>query len=100
MGSSSRRRAGRLDLHHLRRYHFARIVKRAKLDPKLTPYSLRHSHISALLSQGVQVSTVAERVGHASVKMTLDVYSHVSSADRQAVTVAMDKLMKLYAMGD
>jgi len=83
-----------LDLQLLRRRNFARIVKRAGLDPKLTPYSLRHSHISALLSEGISVSLVAERVGHASTKMTLDTYAHVSSADRRAVVDVLNKLAR------
>lgn len=87
-----------LDLQLLRRRNFARIVKRAGLDAKLTPYSLRHSHISALLSAGVPVSTVAERVGHASTKMTLDTYAHVSVADRQGVTEMLDKLMQVWGV--
>jgi integrase len=84
-----------LDLHSLRRNHFKRIVKRAKLDPKLTPYSLRHSNISALLSAGEALLTVSARVGHASAKMTLDVYGHSFTADQRSTTV-LDKLMALW----
>jgi integrase len=87
-----------LDLHALRRNHFKRIVKRAKLDPKLTPYSLRHTNISALLSAGEALLTVSARVGHASAKMTLDVYGHSFRADQRSTTV-LDKLMALWKVG-
>lgn len=86
-----------LDLHSLRRNHFARIVKRAELDPKLTPYSLRHSNISALLSAGDALLTVSARVGHASAKMTLDVYGHSFKADQRS-TVVLDTLMAAWGV--
>lgn len=38
---------------------------------------LRHWHVSALLAAGVPVIEVSRRVGHASAKMTLDVYGHL-----------------------
>jgi integrase len=81
-----------LDLRSLTKNHFDAIVANAKLDPSLSPYSLRHSYISTLLAQGVGVLVVAARVGHSSPKMTLDTYGHASVADRQAVVDVLDKL--------
>jgi integrase len=46
-------------------------------------HDLRHTHCSLLLEQGWDVGVVAERLGHASTKMTLDVYGHVRET-RQA----------------
>lgn len=43
----------------------------------LAPSSLRPVHATMLLSQGVHPKIVSERLGHASVMITLDVYSHV-----------------------
>ncbi len=40
-------------------------------------HSLRHSHATILLGQGVNPKIVSERLGHAKVSTTLDVYSHV-----------------------
>jgi integrase len=76
----------------LTKNHFDVIVAKTKLDPSLSPYSLRHSHISTLLAQGVGVLVVAARVGHSSPKMTLDTYGHTSVADRLAVVDVLDKL--------
>jgi integrase len=47
-------------------------------------HSLRHSHASELLSQGVPITAVAERLGHASPNITLSIYSHALPADNQA----------------
>jgi integrase len=39
-------------------------------------HSLRHSHGSHLVANGVPLPVVAERLGHASVRTTADVYAH------------------------
>ncbi len=55
---------------------FATIAKKAKLAG-VTLHSLRHSTATILLASGTDVRTVAGILGHASAKMTLDVYGHV-----------------------
>lgn len=47
----------------------------AKLD--ITYHDLRHTHASWLLAAGVHPKTVSERLGHSSVQITLDLYSHL-----------------------
>ena len=47
-------------------------------------HDLRHLHATALLAAGVPVNTVADRMGHASARMTLDVYAHAIPAHDQA----------------
>ena len=58
-------------------YAFAKIVRRAGLDG-ITFHSLRHTHASIMLQQGVSSKTVAERLGHSTVVITLNTYSHVT----------------------
>lgn len=41
-------------------------------------HSLRHSHASALILGGVPLSVVQRRLGHESVKTTVDVYGHLT----------------------
>lgn len=51
-------------------------------------HDLRHAHATALIAAGVDVRTVAHRLGHASASVTLRIYSHpVSEADRRAADV-------------
>ena len=45
--------------------------------PRITLHGLRHTWASLALSAGVSPKVVSERLGHASVAFTLDVYSHV-----------------------
>ncbi|MDH3262314.1 MAG: tyrosine-type recombinase/integrase [Acidimicrobiia bacterium] len=47
---------------------------------------LRHSHATALLRAGVHPKIVQERLGHASIGVTLDIYSSVlPTMQREAV---------------
>jgi integrase len=48
-----------------------------KLGPGVRFHDLRHSHISHFLAAGVHPKAASERAGHASVSITLDVYSHL-----------------------
>lgn len=68
-------------------------VARAKLDPQPTPHDLRHTGASWLLNRGVPMITVSRRLGHESIKITLDVYGHISDeSGRAAASVFSDLL--------
>ena len=60
--------------------NFARGCRRVfeKAGLKCRIHDLRHTHATMLLRQGVHPKVVQERLGHANVGITLDVYSHVS----------------------
>jgi integrase len=68
---------------------FARRASLAGL-PKIRLHDLRHSYATAALAAGISPKVVSERLGHATVAMTLDTYSHVlpsideASAERVA----------------
>ena len=55
---------------------FAEVIKKSGL-PHIRLHDLRHTHATMMMAQGVNPKTVAERLGHASVVITLDTYSHV-----------------------
>jgi integrase len=55
---------------------FVRQAKRAELPP-IRLHDLRHSVASILLAQGVHPKVVREQLGHATIALTLDTYSHV-----------------------
>jgi integrase len=66
----------------------------AGLDPDITPHSLRHTHASHLLDQGVPITEVARRLGHSSPAITLRLYAHLIDGRRgqsvDAVARALD----------
>jgi integrase len=68
---------------------FERLARAAGL-PKIRLHDVRHSYASAALAAGVPAKVVSERLGHATIQITLDTYSHVlPGLDAQAAeTVA------------
>lgn len=46
--------------------------------PRITAHSLRHTHASILLANGVSMQSVSKRLGHADLTTTQDVYSHIT----------------------
>lgn len=55
---------------------FGRLLDAAGL-PRIRLHDMRHTHATVLLNAGVPITVVSERLGHASVSITLDVYTHV-----------------------
>jgi integrase len=53
-----------------------KIAKRIGLNV-IRFHDARHSHASLMLKKGVHPKTVQERLGHSSIEITLDIYSHV-----------------------
>ena len=53
-------------------------------------HSARHSHASLLLRQGVHPKVVQERLGHSSIQVTLDTYSHVAPGLQEAAARGFD----------
>ena len=53
--------------------------------------SARHSHASLMLKQGVHPKIVQERLGHASIQITLDTYSHIAPGLQQAAAKRFDE---------
>jgi len=53
------------------------LFRRLKLPKGASLHSLRHTHTSHLLANGVPLPVVSARLGHSSVKVTAEVYSHM-----------------------
>jgi integrase len=66
-------------------------------DRKLPPanfHTLRHSHASALIAAGVDIVTVSRRLGHGSPAITLRIYAHAFSANKdEAAARAIETAM-------
>ena len=61
--------------HHIRRV-FERILKAAGL-PVIRFHDLRHTSASLMLATGAHPKVVQERLGHSTIAITMDTYSHV-----------------------
>ena len=56
-------------------------------------HDARHTHASLLLKQGVHPKIVQERLGHAGIDVTLDLYSHVAHGLQQAAANKFDDIV-------
>ena len=56
-------------------------------------HDLRHTHASLMLQAGVHPKVVSERLGHASVNITLDTYSHVLPGVQEEAAERFAKLL-------
>ncbi|MGH9822448.1 MAG: tyrosine-type recombinase/integrase, partial [Blastocatellia bacterium] len=78
---------------NLSRRNFKAILKRAGLPASLRLYDLRHSCATLLLTEGTNPKVVAERLGHASTTMTMDIYSHVLPSLQEEATKKLEDLL-------
>jgi len=69
-----------------------KLVRRIGLDG-VRLHDARHTHASLRLNQGVHPKIVQERLGHASIQLTLDTYSNVAPGLQEAATVGFDKMI-------
>jgi len=56
-------------------------------------HDARHTRSSIMLKQGVHPKIVQERLGHSSIQITLDTYSHVAPGLQQAAAEGFDRLL-------
>lgn len=71
---------------------FTRLVERSDL-PRIRLHDLRHTHATHLLAAGTNVRVTSERLGHASVSFTLDVYGHVLPGQQADAAAAVSALV-------
>jgi integrase len=76
-------------------YEFARFVGRVKDLPRVRFHDLRHTHATQLLVSGVHPKIASERLGHASVGITLDLYSHVTDTMQSDAALKLDLAMQV-----
>jgi integrase len=70
------------------------LCHRLGLPKGVSLHTLRHSHGSVLLADGVDLATVSERLGHSSVRVTADIYSHALRGRDQDAARRWDDFMR------
>ena len=81
-----------LSVHNLHNRSWKPLLKDAGL-PNIRFHDLRHTCATLLLSKGVHPKVVQELLGHSSIEITLDTYSHVLPSMGDSVATAMDELL-------
>lgn len=69
--------------------HFGRMLKRAGL-PSIRLHDARHTYATLMLELGEGPKVVQSMLGHSSVSVTLDIYSHVSLELEQRAASRLD----------
>ncbi|MFA5368215.1 MAG: site-specific integrase, partial [Dehalococcoidia bacterium] len=67
-------------------HSWIRLVRHSGLKP-IRFHDARHTHASMMLKQGVHPKIVQERLGHANIAVTFDIYSHVTPGLQEAAAV-------------
>jgi integrase len=91
------REGGPLMTRNVDRRHYKPLLRRAELSTAFRLYDLRHTCATLLLANGENPKVVSERLGHASVTLTLDTYSHVLPSMQHAASAKLENL--LFAAG-
>ena len=81
--------------HNVRRYWY-RTLARLGL-PQVRLYDTRHTHATALLTQGVNLAWVSERLGHTNIQTTKSVYAHVLPEAQREMANVMDTIARRQA---
>lgn len=77
---------------NLRNRSFKPLLKRAGLPP-VRFHDLRHTCATLLLSKNVNPKVVSEMLGHSSISITLDIYSHLLPDMQEKAVVALEELL-------
>lgn len=69
-----------------------RLIAKAGV-PCITVHGQRHTHATALRLAGVDPKVISERLGHSSMDITLEVYSHLTPEKRREAADAVERLL-------
>lgn len=87
------------DPDNLVRRSFKPLLKRAEVSD-IRFHDLRHTAATLLLEQGVHVKYVSEMLGHSSIAITLDLYSHVTPTMHHEAKRTMERIFSAGGGGD
>lgn len=74
-------------------YAVARLIRSSGV-PRVRLHDLRHGHATHLLASNVHPKIVQERLGHASIQLTLDTYSHVMPSMQEDAAATIDVALR------
>ena len=74
-------------------WRFAKIVKLAGVK-RISFHGLRHTHATDLLRAGVHPKIASDRLGHSSIAVTMDIYSHALPALQEEAAQRIDAALR------
>jgi len=73
---------------------FRKLIRNSKIDKKLSPHSLRHTHTSLLAEAGVGLTEIMDRLGHSNDKTTTQIYLHVTKDKKREAALLFSEHLK------
>ena len=74
-------------------HDFKQLLDIAGIDRKFRIHDMRHTHATWLLEAGVNIKVVSERLGHSSIRITLDTYAHVLETMQQEAVDTLNDIL-------
>jgi integrase len=81
----------------IRRY-FKQATKMAGL-PEIRLHDLRHSHVSLMVSLGVEYLEISRKVGHSNISTTMNTYAHLYSEKQKSSAQLIGKALEIDSSG-
>ena len=70
-----------------------KLLRQAGILQNYRMHDCRHTHASWLISKGVNIKAVSERLGHKSIRTTLDIYSHITKSMQDEAVNALEEIL-------
>lgn len=86
-----------ISVNNMRERHFKNLIEDVEDELNedmfgITPHCLRHTHATYLLSNGIPLIYVSNRLGHKDCKTTLNIYNHVMQSDSSKALNLLNKI--------
>jgi integrase len=75
-------------------WQFPRLIRKVPGLPAISFHDLRHTHPTIGLGAGIHAKVMQERLGHASITITLDLYSHVTETMQEQAAAKLDEAFR------
>ena len=72
---------------------YDKVIERSSTLKRIRIHDFRHSHVALLINNGEDPYTIKERIGHASISTTLDIYGHLYPNKQKSMSDKLDCLI-------
>ncbi|WP_242976454.1 tyrosine-type recombinase/integrase [Clostridium sp. CT7] len=70
-----------------------KVLKNANIDKNIRFHDLRHTNATLLISRGISLKVIQERLGHKDFSTTTNIYSHVTKKMQENATNELSKIL-------
>lgn len=87
--------SGEFLYHQKAHREFTKALEKADLpDEEIRLYDLRHTHISRLILDGVDLKLASSRAGHSSIQQTADTYAHLTDEAEEQMADTTEQMLQ------